>query len=89
LICSPRKNCNSAIMLISNSWLISSANLATRELHYVKTSNRSHNICNGPLTPVTCTLICNDCYFAPVTDKCGRSTLGLASETPVTNVDFW
>jgi hypothetical protein len=24
-------------------------------LHYVNTSNRSHNICNGPLTPVTST----------------------------------
>jgi hypothetical protein len=32
LICSPRKNCNSPIILISNSLLISSANLATREL---------------------------------------------------------
>jgi hypothetical protein len=32
LICSPRKNCNSPIMLISNALLISSANLATREL---------------------------------------------------------
>jgi hypothetical protein len=29
--------------------------------HYVKTSNRSRNICNGPLTPITCTHICNDC----------------------------
>jgi hypothetical protein len=25
-------------------------------LHYVKTSNRSRNICNGPLTPVTSTI---------------------------------
>jgi hypothetical protein len=32
LICSLRKNCNSPIMLISNSLLISSANLASREL---------------------------------------------------------
>jgi hypothetical protein len=32
LISSLRKNCNSPIMLISNSLLISSANLATREL---------------------------------------------------------
>jgi hypothetical protein len=32
LICSPRKNCNSPIMLISNSVLISFGNLATREL---------------------------------------------------------
>jgi hypothetical protein len=31
-ICSPRKNYNSPIMLISNSLLISSTNLATREL---------------------------------------------------------
>jgi hypothetical protein len=27
--------------------------------HYVKTSNRSHNICNGPLAPVTSTHIGN------------------------------
>jgi hypothetical protein len=32
LICSPRKNYNSPIMLIPNSLLISYANLATREL---------------------------------------------------------
>jgi hypothetical protein len=57
--------------------------------HYVKTSNRSRIICNGPLTPVTCTHICNDCYLVPVTDKRDRSTPGLASATPVTNVDFW
>jgi hypothetical protein len=57
--------------------------------HYVKTSNRSHNICNEPLTPVTCTHICNGCYLVPVTDKRGRPTPGLASATPVTNVDFW
>jgi hypothetical protein len=57
--------------------------------HYVKTSNRSRNICNGPLTPVTYTHICNGCYLAPITDKRGRPTLGLASATPVTNVDFW
>jgi hypothetical protein len=58
-------------------------------VHYVKTSNRSHNICNGPLTLVTCTHTCNGCYLAPVIDKRGRLTLGLASATPVTNVYFW
>jgi hypothetical protein len=57
--------------------------------HYVKTSNRSHNICNGPLTPVTSTHICNGCCLAPVTYKRARTTTGLASTTPVTNVDFW
>jgi hypothetical protein len=57
--------------------------------HYVKTSNRSHNICNGPLTPVTCTHICNSCCLAPITDKRGMPTPGLASAMPVTNVDFW
>jgi hypothetical protein len=57
--------------------------------HYVKTSNRSRNICNRPLTPVTCTHICNGCYLVPVKDKRDRSTPGLASATPVTNVDFW
>jgi hypothetical protein len=58
-------------------------------MHYVKTSNRSHNICNGPLTPVTSTHICNGCSLAPVTYKRARTTLGLASTMPVTNVDFW
>jgi hypothetical protein len=57
--------------------------------HYVKTSNRSRNICNKPLTPVTCTHICNDCYLEPITDKRGRPTPGLASAMPDTNVDFW
>jgi hypothetical protein len=57
--------------------------------HYVKTSNRSRNICNGPLIPVTCTHICNCCYFAPVTDKRGRPSQELVSATPVTDVDFW
>jgi hypothetical protein len=56
--------------------------------HYVKTPKRSRSICNGPLTPVTCTHICNSCYLAPVTDKRGQSTPGLASATPVTNMDF-
>jgi Tfp pilus assembly protein FimV len=58
-------------------------------IHYVKTSNRSHNICNGSLTPVTSTHICNSCCLAPVTYKRARTTPGLASTTPVTNVDFW
>jgi hypothetical protein len=57
--------------------------------HYVKTSNRSRSICNGPLTPITCTHICNGCYLVPVIDKRCRPTLGLAFATPVTNVDFW
>jgi hypothetical protein len=57
--------------------------------HYVKTSNRSHSICNGPLTLVTSTHICNGCCLVPVTYKCARATMGLASTTPVTNVDFW
>jgi hypothetical protein len=59
------------------------------DVHYVKTSNRSCSICNGPLTPVTSTHICNGCCLAPVTYKRTRTTLGLASTTPVTNVDFW
>jgi hypothetical protein len=37
--------------------------------HYVKTSNRSRNICNGPLRPVTWTPICNDCCLALVTNE--------------------
>jgi hypothetical protein len=44
--------------------------------HYVKTSNRLRNICNGPLTHDTCTHICNDCYLTFVTDKRGRPTQG-------------
>jgi hypothetical protein len=60
-----------------------------KEYHYVKTSNRSHNICTGPLTPVTSTHICNGCCLAPVTYKRVRTSPGLASTTPVTNVDFW
>jgi hypothetical protein len=58
-------------------------------VHCVKTSNRSRNICNRPLTPVTCTHICNGCCLVPVTYKRVRTTPGLASTTPVTNVDFW
>jgi hypothetical protein len=57
--------------------------------HYVKTSSRSHIICNGPLTPVTCTHIRNGCYLAPVTDKHERPTSGLAFATPFTHVYFW
>jgi hypothetical protein len=59
------------------------------DTHYVKTSNRSCNICNRPLTPVTSTHICNGSCLAPVTDKRARTTPGLASTTSVTNVDFW
>jgi hypothetical protein len=58
-------------------------------VHYVKTSNRSRNIYNGPLTLVTCTHICNGCCLASVTDKRASLTPGLGSATPVTNVDFW
>jgi hypothetical protein len=57
-------------------------------LDYVKTSNRSRNICNRLLTPVTSTHICNSCCLAPVTYKRARTTPVLASTTPVTNVDF-
>jgi hypothetical protein len=56
--------------------------------HYVKTSNRSRSICNGSLTPVTSTHICNGCHLAPVTYKRARTTPGLASTMPVTNMDF-
>jgi hypothetical protein len=49
--------------------------------HYVKTSNKSHNIYNGSLTRVTWTHICNSCCFAPVTHKSGRPTLGFATTT--------
>jgi hypothetical protein len=34
-----------------------SRQLRLESLHYVKTSNRSRNICNRPLTPVTSTHI--------------------------------
>jgi hypothetical protein len=57
--------------------------------HYVKISNRSRSICNGPLTPVTSIYICSGCCLAPVTYNHARMTPGLASTTPVTNVDFW
>jgi hypothetical protein len=69
-----------------------SRNILTAEpcsQHYMKASDRSRSNCNGPLSPVTCTQICNGCYLTPVTDKRGRSTPGLASATPITNVDFW
>jgi hypothetical protein len=49
--------------------------------HYVKTSNKSRNICNGPLKPVTSTHICNSCCLAPVTYTRARTTSGLASTT--------
>jgi hypothetical protein len=55
----------------------------------VKTSKRSRNICNGPLMPVTSTHIGNSCCLASVTYKRARTTPGLASTMPVTNVDFW
>jgi hypothetical protein len=58
-------------------------------IHYVKTSNRSRSICNEPLTPITSTHICNGCCLAPFTYKRARMTPGLATTTPVTNVDFW
>jgi hypothetical protein len=61
---------------------------STVSIHYLKTSNRSHNICNRPLTLVTSTHICNGCCLAPVTYRHARTTPGLASTTPVTNVDF-
>jgi hypothetical protein len=51
--------------------------------HYVKTSNRSRNICNGPLTPVTSTHICNGCCLAPVTYKRARTTLGWPPQCPL------
>jgi hypothetical protein len=51
--------------------------------HYVKTSNRSRNICNGPLTPVTSTHICNSCCLAPVTYKRARTTLGWPPQCPL------
>jgi hypothetical protein len=57
--------------------------------HYVKTSNRSRRISNGSLTPVTSTHICNGCCLVPATYKRAKTTPGLASTTPVTNVDFW
>jgi hypothetical protein len=60
-----------------------------RPYHYVKTSKRSRNICNGLLTPVTSTHIYNGCCLEPVTYKRTRTTPGLASTTFVTNVDFW
>jgi hypothetical protein len=41
----------------------------------VKTSNKSRNICNESLTPVTCTHICNSCCLAPVTNNTTRNYL--------------
>jgi hypothetical protein len=59
------------------------------KLHHVKTSNRSRNICNGPLWPVTSQNICNGCCLAPVTHKCGRLDPELVTTTPVTDENFW
>jgi hypothetical protein len=56
---------------------------APRGVHYVKTSNRSRNICNGPLTPVTSTQICNRCSLAPVTYKHARTTWGWPPQLPL------
>jgi hypothetical protein len=53
------------------------------EYHYVKTSNRSRNICNGPLTPVTSTHICIGCCLAPVTYKRARTTPGWPPQRPL------
>jgi hypothetical protein len=55
----------------------------------LRDSDGSCGICNGPLTPITCTHICNSCYLTSVTDKRCRPTPGLAFAMPVTNVDFW
>jgi hypothetical protein len=68
---------------LSSLWMASWCEwlpLLALSLHYVKTSNRSRNICNGPLSPVTSTHICNGCCLAPVTYKCARTTPGLASQ---------
>jgi hypothetical protein len=51
--------------------------------HYVKTLNRSRSICNGPLTPVTCTHICNCCYLMSITVKRGRPTPGWHPQRPL------
>jgi hypothetical protein len=51
--------------------------------HYVKTSNRSHSICNRPLTPVTYTHICSDCCLAPVAYKRARTTRGWPPQLPL------
>jgi hypothetical protein len=63
--------------VMSAQCIITMENVRCSE-RYVKTTNRSHNICNRPLTPVTCTHIYSGCYLAPVAYKRGRSTLGLA-----------
>jgi hypothetical protein len=52
-------------------------------VHYVKTSNRSHIICNGPLTPITSTHICNGYCLAPVIYKRARTTLGWPPQRPL------
>jgi hypothetical protein len=60
----------------------------SRALHYVKPEIGSRSTCNGSLTPVTCTHICNGCYLAPVTHKRGRTAPGFATTTHVTNEDY-
>jgi hypothetical protein len=82
----PHTSCHSLLLVAAEIDMMS---LLGFSLHYVKTPNRSCSICNGPLTPVTCTHICNGCYLVPVTDKRGRPTPGLASTMPITSVDFW
>jgi hypothetical protein len=54
-----------------------------RRHHYVKTSNRSCNICNRPLTPVTSTHIYNGCCLASVTYKRARMTQGWPPQRPL------
>jgi hypothetical protein len=80
---------NQAIPMESwwNSSLRGFQNKLKQKVHYVKISNRSHSICNGPLTPITSTHIYNGCCLAPITYKRARKTPGLASTTLVT--DFW
>jgi hypothetical protein len=51
----------------------------TPTTHYVKTSNRSRNICNEPLTPNTSTHICR----ALVTHKHARTTRGWPPQCPL------
>jgi hypothetical protein len=58
-------------------------------IHYVKTLNRSHIICDGPLRSVTWTPICNGCCLALVTRKRGRLNPDLATTTPVTNENMY
>jgi hypothetical protein len=73
----------------TNSTIQVHFHIRTITYHYLKTSNRSRNIVTGPYSHVTSTHIRNGCWLAPVTYKRVRTTPGLASTTPVTNVDFW